>query len=115
MLLMLAEALNEVGYQAGGEAFTHLNAVRTRAGLPAYTASDLGTQAAFRDAVLLERRLELPLELHRWYDLLRTGEAKEAMEAVGLTIQDFQLLFPIPNSQVLIYDNPTGFPQNPGY
>lgn len=115
VLLMLAEALNEVGYQAGGEAFTHLNAVRTRAGLPAYTASDLGTQAAFRDAVLLERRLELPLELHRWYDLLRTGEAKEAMEAVGLTIQDFQLLFPIPNSQVLIYDNPTGFPQNPGY
>ncbi|NJL76453.1 MAG: RagB/SusD family nutrient uptake outer membrane protein [Saprospiraceae bacterium] len=115
VLLMLAEALNEVGYQADGEAFTRLNAVRTRAGLPAYTASDLGTQAAFRDAVLLERRLELPLELHRWYDLLRTGKAKEALAAVGLNIQDFQLLFPIPNSQVLIYDNPTGFPQNPGY
>jgi len=115
VLLMLAEALNEQGYQAGGEAFTHLNAVRTRAGLAAYTAEELATQAAFRDAVLLERRLELPLELHRWYDLLRTGKAKEALAAVGLNIQDFQLLFPIPNSQVLIYNNPTGFSQNPGY
>jgi hypothetical protein len=115
VLLMLAEALNEQGYQAAGDAFTHLNAVRTRAGLPAYTASDLGTQATFRDAVLLERRLELPLELHRWYDLLRTGTAIDALKVVGITIQPFQLLFPIPNSQVQIYNNPTGFPQNQGY
>lgn len=115
VLLMLAEALNEQGYQASGEALTSLNAVRTRAGLPAYTAAQLANQAAFRDAVLLERRLELPLELWRWYDLLRTGKAKDALKAVGLTIQDFQLLFPIPNSQVLIYNNPTGFPQNQGY
>jgi hypothetical protein len=115
VLLMLAEALNEVSYQASGDAFAHLNAVRTRAGLPAYTAAQLASQEAFRDAVLLERRLELPLELHRWYDLLRTGRAKAAMQAVGLTIQDFQLLFPIPNSQVLIYNNPSGFPQNAGY
>jgi hypothetical protein len=115
VLLMLAEALNEQGYQATGEALTSLNAVRTRAGLPAYTATDLPDQAAFRNAVLLERRLELPLELHRWYDLLRTGQAIEAMKVVKLNIQPFQLLFPIPNSQVQIYNNPTGFPQNPGY
>jgi len=65
--------------------------------------------------VLKERNLELPLELHRWYDLLRTGRAIEAMSAVGLTINQNDLLFPIPNSQVLIYNNPSGFPQNPGY
>lgn len=115
VLLMLAESLNEQGYQAGGEAFDALNAVRTRAGLPAYTASDLPDQATFRDAVLLERRLELPLENHRWYDLLRTGRAKDAMTEVGVNLQDYQLLFPIPNSQVLIYNNPGGFAQNTGY
>ncbi len=115
VLLMYAEALNEAGYQATGDALTNLNAVRTRAGVPAYASAELPNQAAFRDAVLLERRLELPLELHRWYDLVRTGRAKDALKAIGLTIQDFQLLFPIPNSQVQIYNNPTGFPQNQGY
>jgi len=115
ILLMLAEALNEQGFQAGGEALDLLNQVRTRAGATAYTADELSTQSAFRDAVLLERRLELPLESHRWYDLLRTGRAIEAMAAIDITIDNNDLLFPIPNSQVLIYNNPIGFPQNPGY
>lgn len=115
VLLLLAEALNEQGYVSGGAAFDAINAVRNRAGLAAYTATDLSGQEIFRDAVLLERRLELPLELHRWYDLLRTGRAKEAMAEVGFSINDNQLLYPIPNSQVLIYNDPEGFPQNPGY
>jgi hypothetical protein len=37
------------------------------------------------------------------------------LKSVGITMQDFQLLFPIPNSQVQIYNNPTGFSQNQGY
>lgn len=115
ILLMLAEALNEQGYEADGEAFGLINQVRTRAGLAAYTPAELPSQDAFRNALLLERRLELPLENHRWYDLLRTGRAKTEMAAIGINIQDRDLLFPIPNSQVLIYNNPTGFPQNPGY
>ena len=115
VLLMLAEAQNEVGYQADGEAFTQLNAVRTRAGMPAYTATDLADQSAFRDAVLMERHLELPLELHRWYDLLRTGRAVDALATVNLNITQTDLLFPIPNSQILISNDPSGFPQNPGY
>ena len=115
ILLMLAETLNEQGYAAGGEAFDLLNQVRTRSGLPAYTAADLADQSAFRDAVLLERRLELPLEGHRWFDLLRTGTAIEAMAEIGIAINNDDLLFPIPNSQVLIYNDPSGFPQNPGY
>ncbi len=61
VLLMYAEALNETGYQANGNAFTALNDVRTRAGLPAYTGADLTDQASFRNAVLAERNLELPL------------------------------------------------------
>ena len=115
VLLMFAEAQNEVAYQAGGDAFTHLNAVRTRAGMPAYTASDLADQNAFRDAVLMERHLELPLELHRWYDLLRTGRAIDALSAININISQTDLLFPVPNREILIANDPSGFPQNPGY
>ncbi|MDP4582077.1 MAG: RagB/SusD family nutrient uptake outer membrane protein [Saprospiraceae bacterium] len=115
VLLMYAEALNEVGYQSSGDALTSLNTVRTRAGAIPYTSAELSNQATFREAILLERRMELPLELHRWYDLIRTGKAKDALKTVGVNIQDFNLLFPIPNSQVQIYNNPTGFSQNQGY
>lgn len=116
VLLMLAEALNEQGFVSGGEAFDVLNQVRTRAGLPALTTGEASSQDAFRDAVLLERRLELALEGHRWYDLLRTGRALETMTPlVDNAIDQSDLLFPIPNSQIQIYNNPQGFPQNPGY
>ncbi len=115
VLLMLAEALNEEGYTPDGSALEYLNAVHTRAGLPAYTPADLPNQSAFRNTVLQERCWELPLENHRWYDLLRTGRAISALAAVGIDITSDDLLFPIPNSQVLIYDNPEGFSQNPGY
>jgi len=120
ILLMYAEALNELGYAAGGEAFDALNDVRTRAGLSAYTASDLPDQASFRDAVFLERTLEFPLEGFRWFDLIRTGRVNEFMNEVsfpagGIDVPDFRLVFPVPNSQIQVYNNPTGFPQNTGY
>ena len=116
ILLMLAEALNEQGFDAGGEALDLLNQVRTRAGLPAFATGELGSQEAFREAVQLERRLELPLEGHRWYDLLRSGLAIETMNPLlDNPIDSNDLLFPIPNTQIQIYNNSTSFPQNPGY
>jgi hypothetical protein len=117
VLLMYAEALNEVGYSSDetGAAFTALNAVRSRATASLYNNTTLTDQSSFREAVLLERRLELPLENHRWFDLLRTGKAIDAMKVVKLDITDNDLLYPIPESEVLIMNNPTGFPQNPGY
>lgn len=116
-LLMYAEALNEVSYSnsISGPAFKALNAVRSRAGATTYTATDLSNQQKFREAVWLERRLELPLENHRWFDLLRTGQAITAMAAVGQQITSNDLLYPIPESEVLIMNDPVGFPQNPGY
>ena len=36
--------------------------------------------------VLEERRLEFPFELHRWFDLIRTDTAIDAMAKVGFTI-----------------------------
>ena len=117
VLLMYAEALNEAGYDANesGAAFTALNQVRTRSGATALTAADLPDQDTFRQAVWQERRLELALEGHRWFDLVRTGQAIEAMRAVKLDITEDDLLYPIPESEILIMNNPTTFPQNPGY
>ncbi|QTE22833.1 RagB/SusD family nutrient uptake outer membrane protein [Polaribacter cellanae] len=115
VLLMLSEALNEIGYQPNGNAFNYLNDVRNRAGVTPFTSTDLTNQAEFRKAVLNERRLELPLELHRWFDLLRTNNAIQAMAADGKTVEQFQLLYPIPQNEINVYNNPTQFPQNTGY
>jgi hypothetical protein len=118
VLLMYAEALNEVGYNSSGDAFVYLNAVRARAGANTFNAVALSDQASFRNAVLQERRLELPFELHRWFDLIRTNTAITALQNSGLTkltIQPFQYLYPIPQDEINIMNNPKGFPQNPGY
>ncbi len=118
VILMLAEALNEQGYVADGEAFTYLNQIRTRAGLPVLTSADLPNQQSFRDAVGQERRLELAFENHRWFDLVRTKKYMEVMNAyeetrAPLLVQDFHQFFPVPQSQIDI--NPGNIYQNKGY
>lgn len=115
VVLLLAEALNEVGYQANGEALQLLNQIRTRAGVSVYTAAQLSSQAAFRDAVLAERRLEFPLEGQRWFDLIRTGKAIDAIKVTGITVPANRLIYPIPQSEIDVYNNPGTFAQNPGY
>ena len=47
VVLMLAEALNEQGYQPNGQAFNLLNQIRTRAGLSSLTAIDLPAPIKF--------------------------------------------------------------------
>jgi hypothetical protein len=89
VLLEIAECLNEQGFTAGGEAFNLLNQVRARAGLAPKTAGNVtpalnvSSQAAFRDAIMQERKVELAFENHRWYDLVRTGTAVAVMTAHG--------------------------------
>lgn len=108
VLLMLAEAFNENGKTA--EALTYLNLVRTRAGVPTY--SNL-TADESREKIYLERRLELYLEGHRWFDLVRTGRAYSVMQPYGM--KPYMTIFPIPLSQIEIINNRSIFPQNPGY
>ena len=116
VLLMLAEALNEQGYQASGSAFEYLNNIRLRANLSPLTASELPDQASFRAAVLKERFLEFPFEGHRWFDLIRTNTARsEINSGIGISIQDFQLLFPVPQAEIEKINNPNLFYQNEGY
>lgn len=119
VLLMYAESLNEVGYQATGPALTYLNQIRTRAGLKAKTTADIPDQQSFRLAMEQERRVEFAFEGQRWFDLVRTGRAiavmnskKDQIRLVNL-LTDNNLVFPIPQSQIDI--NKDKIKQNPGY
>jgi tetratricopeptide (TPR) repeat protein len=107
VLLMYAEALNELGRTS--EASPYLNQIRRRAGLS--PLDGLG-QAQMRLALEQERRVELAFEGHRWFDLLRTGRAIEVMNSKGFNITSRDLLYPIPQSQIDI--NPE-LRQNDGY
>ncbi|REA63850.1 RagB/SusD family nutrient uptake outer membrane protein [Dyadobacter luteus] len=113
VLLMRAEALNELSFSTSGEALLILNRIRKRAGLSDKTSEQLNSQAAFRLAVEQERRVELAFENHRWFDLLRTDRAIAVMNSKGFNIQSYQLLLPIPLTQIEI--NPSQIKQNPGY
>jgi len=115
VLLLFAEAVTESNAQFSADALTALNQVRSRAGAPLYTEAQIGTQAAFRDAVINERRLELALENDRWFDLVRTGKAVDALKVTGITVPANRLVYPIPQSEIDAYNNPSTFPQNTGY
>ena len=113
VLLMLAEAYNELGNPA--EALNNLNQVRTRAGLAAYENTNQNSLAA---AIALERQLELIGEGHRWFDLLRKGNAVQVMndwftnQSINIRIDNHNLLMPVPQDQ--INTDPT-IKQNDGY
>lgn len=118
VLLMYAEALNETGYDASSSspALQALNQVRKRSYPQGeYVPADLPDQDTFRSAVLLERRLEFPMEMQRWFDLVRTGKAIKAIAKIGYTISEKDMLFPVPSSEVNLRNDAEKFPQNPGY
>lgn len=112
ILLMKAEALNELGQTAQAEG--PLNRVRKRAGL-ADVATGL-SQVDFREAVLRERRMEFAFEGQRWFDLIRVNKGQYGLDflhSIGKTnATQKHLLFPIP--QIEIDKNPK-LTQNPGY
>lgn len=113
VLLMKAEALNELGQTLQAE--TYINMVRNRAGLD-NIQSGL-SKNDFRDAVLKERRIELAFEGQRWFDLIRVNNGEYGLDflhAIGKTnATQKHLLFPVP--QIEIDRNPKLLPQNPGY
>lgn len=108
VLLMLSEALNENGKTT--EALTYLNMIRTRVGLTTYSGL---TKEDARDKIYLERRLELGMEGHRWFDLVRTGRALSTMASTGM--KDYQVVYPIPLREIQVINDSKVFPQNPGY
>lgn len=117
VLLMYAEALNEIQYDAseGSLALKYLNAVRQRAGISNLTVKQLPTQEKFRKGILVERQREFPYEGQRWFDLVRMGFAKSVMAENGIEIKDYQLLFPIPQQEIEKVGDKSILWQNPGY
>jgi hypothetical protein len=85
ILLNYAEAQNEaVG--ADQSVYDAVNAIRTRAGMPALPAGL--SQAEMRDRIRNERRIELAYEEHRYFDVRRwlIAEVEENQQAQGMSI-----------------------------
>ena len=131
VLLMYAEACCETGDLTTAKLM--LKRVRDRVGLATSfpmnvtvqnkAATYTDNQEGIRQAIRHERRVELAMEGHRWFDLCRWGIAKETMDKylktenaeVQAESAPFEKgkheLFPIPSKEIDI----TGIAQNPGY
>lgn len=114
ILLIKAEALNELG--RGSEAIVPLNKIRERARnsylydttlpgfgtVPTLLLSDVtfSNQSALRDAIRHERRVELGLEFHRFYDIMRYGKdyAEQALRDTNFSYENNRY-FPLPQSE----------------
>jgi hypothetical protein len=125
IILLKAEAQNETGDLGG--ALDTLNIIRHRVDLPDATAS---SKEDLRNKILLERRLELAFEAHRWDDLIRLGVCTDVMNnlqefkytceggtqsapiKINYNVNHDKWLCPIPQ---LERDANPNLTQNPGY
>lgn len=113
VLLMNAEANNELGNTSAALASLEMVRARARAGnnaiLPPVTTTD---QATLRTAIWHERRVELAMEFDRYFDVIRQGRAAALFGSRGWTANKNEV-WPIPQSEI---DLSVGkLTQNPGY
>tara|TARA_B110000879_G_scaffold177788_1_gene232559 strand:+ start:326 stop:1888 length:1563 start_codon:yes stop_codon:yes gene_type:complete len=130
VLLMAAEAEAQSG---GANAIDYLNQVRERAFNGASRNYPYNGESDILEAIYKERRLELAGEGHRFFDLVRTGKAKEAFDAYNASIDlesitanqkterkinftvDKNEVFPIPLIELNLANSVEKWEQNPGY
>jgi len=113
-LLLRAEAY--IGLNQPALAADDINVIRSRANATPVDPADVDL-----DYILDERARELYGEENRFITLRRMGKLLERVRALnnnpknpGLNIQDYHVLFPIPQSQIDLNID-ADFPQNPGY
>lgn len=118
MYLIAAEA----AFQQGNSvlAADYINVIRRRAAIEGKEVEMEVTEADINlEFILDERGRELAGEMHRWYDLKRTGKLLEYVHLynpdAAANIQPYHLVRPIPQTQIDRVSNPGDFPQNPGY
>ena len=113
VLLMKAEALNEMGQTTLAEA--PLYEVRCRAGLTKRSDIEGLSQMQMREKIIHERRMELAFEGHRWFDMIRYKDnyALNFLHSIGKTAATSKhLLLPIPTQEREANPKLT---QNPGW
>lgn len=119
VMLIYAEASNETAPPTA-KAYTQLNAIRSRAMLPALSGL---SQAAFREAVWKERYHELAYETKAYFDIQRTRQTYDVVNnkfvnvigfksEVGVPFHEKYLLWGIPSAEIGRNNKLT---QNPGY
>lgn len=127
-LLMYAEACYELGDNTS--CIEYINKIRRRVNLPEYPGYSIQVngvtinEPTVLQALRHERRMELAMEGHRWFDLVRWGNTKTHMEAYQATESEsaqshlgtFQEgkheLFPIPSLEI---ERNGALEQNYGY
>jgi starch-binding outer membrane protein, SusD/RagB family len=113
VLLMNAEAANEVGQTT--QALASLETVRARARggnnaiLPKVTTTD---KAQLRNAIWHERRVELAMEFDRYFDVIRQGRGATVFGPKGWKAGKNEV-WPIPQSEIQL--SAGVLTQNPGY
>jgi hypothetical protein len=108
LYLIKAEAEAELNNLANG--LLDLNALRLRAGATPVVAT---TKAGLIEAIMTERRLELAIEGHRFFDLKRRGMSIDKQDPTpSVDYTNFRVLSAIPIAEVNL--NPL-LEQNPGY
>lgn len=114
LYLIRAEALMLTSPDNTGAAIADLNELRGRAN--ATLLLNTLTAQQVTDAIAAERQFELFAEWgHRWFDLKRTGKASQVLSAMTYKqpwLGDYQLLYPIPVSEIR---NNNNLSQNPLY
>jgi hypothetical protein len=129
LYLIAAEAYLKDGKPT--EAAAMINVLRTRAALkPNQTAAQYAANVAAQqitagqvsiDFILEERSRELFAEDTRWWDLSRTQKLVERVKlyntdaGAAAGVQPFNMLRPIPQSQIDLVTEGPKYPQNPGY
>lgn len=107
IMLVYAEALNEINNGPTATAYEMINQIRKRARFNGTTELNILPDLSgldyqqFKDAILQERRWELVMEGSRYHDLVRMGKLVERVEAAKplANPQPFHVLLPIPQRE----------------